>query len=68
MLPILEETTNIMVLDSLRIERKEGGHEVLLSRIRRQLPREAEEIGVSFNALDERRVRGWVDRPARALE
>ncbi len=67
-LPIWEGTTNIMVLDALRVARKEGGHEILLSRIRRQLPREAEEIGAAFDALDERGARGWVDRLARAFE
>jgi acyl-CoA dehydrogenase len=67
-LPIWEGTTNIMVLDALRVARKEGGHEILLSRIRRQLPREAEEIGAVFSAVDERGARGWVDRLARAFE
>ncbi len=67
-LPIWEGTTNIMVLDALRVARKEGGHEILLSRIRRQLPREAEEIGAAFSTLDERGARGWVDRLARAFE
>ena len=67
-LPIWEGTTNIIVLDALRVARKEGGHEILLSRIRRQLPREAEEIGAAFSSLDERGARGWVDRLARAFE
>jgi len=67
-LPIWEGTTNIMVLDALRVARKEGGHEILLSRIRKQLPREAEEIGAAFDSLDERGARGWVDRLARAFE
>ena len=67
-LPIWEGTTNIMVLDALRMARKEGGHEILLSRIRRQLPREADEIAAAFSSLDERGARGWVDRLARAFE
>jgi acyl-CoA dehydrogenase len=67
-LPIWEGTTNIMVLDALRVARKEGGHEILLARIRRQFPREAEEIGAEFSTLDERGARGWVDRLARAFE
>ena len=67
-LPIWEGTTNIMVLDALRVARKEGGHEILLARIRRHLPREAEEIGAAFDALDQRGARGWVDRLARAFE
>ena len=67
-LPIWEGTTNIMVLDALRVARKEGGHEILLSRIRRQLPRDADEIAAAFSSLDERGARGWVDRLARAFE
>ncbi len=67
-LPIWEGTTNIMVLDALRVARKEGGHEILLARIRRQFPREAKEIGAAFSASDERGARGWVDRLARAFE
>ncbi|HYS53195.1 MAG TPA: acyl-CoA dehydrogenase family protein [Thermoanaerobaculia bacterium] len=67
-LPIWEGTTNIMVLDALRVARKEGGHEILLARIRRQFPREAEEIGAAFSTLDVRGARGWVDRLARAFE
>ena len=67
-LPIWEGTTNIMVLDALRVARKEGGHEILLARIRRQFPREAEEIGAAFSTLDERGTRQWVFRLARAFE
>jgi alkylation response protein AidB-like acyl-CoA dehydrogenase len=67
-LPIWEGTTNIMVLDALRVARKEGGHEILLARIRRQFPREAEEIGAASSALDERGAREWVFRLARAFE
>ena len=67
-LPIWEGTTNIMVLDALRVARKEGGHEIMLSRIRRHFPREAEEIGAAFADLDERGARGWVERLARAFQ
>ena len=67
-LPIWEGTTNILVLDALRVARKEGGHEILLDRIRRQLPREADALGGAFASLDERQARGWVDRLARAFE
>ena len=67
-LPIWEGTTNIMVLDALRVARKEGGHEILLARIRRQFPREAEEIGAALSTLEERAAREWVFRLARAFE
>ncbi len=67
-LPIWEGTTNIMVLDALRVARKEGGHEIMLSRIRRHFPREAEEIGATFANLEERGARGWVGRLAHAFE
>ena len=64
-LPIWEGTTNILVLDALRVARKEGGIEILLDRIRRQLPREADALGPP---AEESKARGWVDRLARALE
>ena len=67
-LPIWEGTTNIMVLDALRVARKEGGHEIMLSRIRRHFPREADAIGAAFASLDERGARGWVERLAHAFE
>jgi acyl-CoA dehydrogenase len=67
-LPIWEGTTNILVLDALRVARKERGHELLLARIARQFPGEAEAIGAAFAGLEERAARGWVDRLARAFE
>ncbi len=67
-LPIWEGTTNILVLDALRVARKERGHELLLARIGKQFPGEAEAIGAAFAGLDERAARGWVDRLARAFE
>ncbi len=67
-LPIWEGTTNILVLDAVRVARKERGHELLLARIGKQFPDEAEAIGAAFAGLEERRARGWVDRLARAFE
>ncbi len=67
-LPIWEGTTNILVLDALRVARKERGHELLLARIERQFPDEASAIGAAFAELEERNARGWVDRLARAFE
>ena len=64
-LPIWEGTTNILVLDALRVARKEAGIEILLDRIRRQLPRQADALAPPS---DESAARGWVDRLARALE
>ena len=67
-LPIWEGTTNILVLDALRVARKERGHELLLARIAEHFPDEAEAIGSALAGLEERDARGWVDRLARALE
>ncbi len=67
-LPIWEGTTNILVLDFLRVAKKHRGHEPLLARVRRALPREAEEIAAGFDDLEEKDARGWMDRLARALE
>jgi alkylation response protein AidB-like acyl-CoA dehydrogenase len=67
-LPIWEGTTNVLVLDALRVERKERGHELLLTRIAKHFPDEAKAIGAAFEALEERNARGWVDRLARAFE
>ncbi len=67
-LPIWEGTTNILVLDALRMARKERGHEILLARIRRHFPHEAEELGAALDGLEDREARGWVDRLARTFE
>lgn len=67
-LPIWEGTTNILVLDALRVARKERGHEPLLARIAKQFPEEAESIAAAFDGLEERTARGWVDQLARAFE
>ncbi|HSN67819.1 MAG TPA: acyl-CoA dehydrogenase family protein [Thermoanaerobaculia bacterium] len=67
-LPIWEGTTNILVLDFLRVAKKHRGHEPLLARVRGRLPDQAAEIGAAFEDLDERGARGWMDHLARALE
>jgi acyl-CoA dehydrogenase len=67
-LPIWEGTTNILVLDALRVMHKEGTQEVLLSRIRKQFPREADALAYTFASLDEHDARCWIDRVARLLE
>jgi alkylation response protein AidB-like acyl-CoA dehydrogenase len=67
-LPIWEGTTDILVLDFLRVAKKHRGHESLLARVRAALPEEAAEIAAAFDRLEEREARGWMDRLARALE
>jgi hypothetical protein len=51
----------------LRVARKSGAHEAVLARISRQFPTEAKEIASSFDKLEERQARRWVDRLARAF-
>ena len=67
-LPIWEGTTNILVLDALRVAHKEGSHELLLSRIRTRFPREADALAYTFASLDEHDARGWIDRLARLFQ
>jgi acyl-CoA dehydrogenase len=67
-LPIWEGTTNIIILDALRVTRKERGHELLLARIRPHFPAEADALEVGLASLDERHARRWVDALARAYE
>jgi len=67
-LPIWEGTTNILTLDMLRVARKEQGHILLLDRIRKRFPSEADELESSMASLDERKARRWLDRCARAYE
>src|SRR3954454_16269075 len=67
-LPIWEGTTNILVLDALRVTRKERGHELLLARIRPSFPALADTLEAELASLDERHARRWVDRLARAYE
>lgn len=56
-LPIWEGTTNILVLDALRVARKERGHELLLDCIGG--PR-ADNLRRWFDSLEERGARRWV--------
>ncbi|HEX9161362.1 MAG TPA: acyl-CoA dehydrogenase family protein [Thermoanaerobaculia bacterium] len=67
-LPIWEGTTNILVLDMLRVARKERGHELMLERIRDSFPNEADALALAFKSLDERHARRWLDHLARAYE
>jgi len=67
-LPIWEGTTNILVLDALRVAHKDGSHELLLGRVRSRFPREADALAYTFASLDERDARGWIDRLARLLQ
>jgi acyl-CoA dehydrogenase len=67
-LPIWEGTTNILVLDALRVMHNEETLELLLSRIRKQFPRETDALAYTFASLDERDTRCWIDRLARLLE
>jgi alkylation response protein AidB-like acyl-CoA dehydrogenase len=67
-LPIWEGTTNILVLDALRVMHKDGTHEVLLARIRKHFQREADALAYTFASLDEADARGWVDRLARLFQ
>jgi alkylation response protein AidB-like acyl-CoA dehydrogenase len=64
-LPIWEGTTSILVLDALRVARKEGGHERLLSRIVPHFPAEADDLRRRLATLEERDARGFLDRMAR---
>ena len=67
-LPIWEGTTNILVLDALRVARKEQGHELLLARIRAGAPATADALEAELASLDERHARRWLDQLARAYE
>ncbi len=67
-LPIWEGTTNILVLDALRAARKKGSHRPLLDRIRQSFPNRADELAASFEGLEERFFRQWVDHLARAFQ
>jgi len=67
-LPIWEGTTNILMLDALRVIRKEGSHELLLARARPHFPAECDALAGSLEQLDERDLRGWIDRLARVYE
>ena len=67
-LPIWEGTTNILILDALRVMHKDASQEILLSRIRKQFPRETDALAYTFASLDEHDARCWIDRLARLLE
>jgi acyl-CoA dehydrogenase len=67
-LPIWEGTTNILVLDALRVMHKDATHDLLLSRVRKHFPREADALAYTFATLDEHDARCWIDRLARLLE
>lgn len=67
-LPIWEGTTNILVLDALRVMHKDSTHELLLSRIRKQFPRETDALAYTFASLDEHDARCWIDRLARLYQ
>ena len=67
-LPIWEGTTNILVLDALRVMHKDSSQELILSRIRTRFPREADALAYTFASLDERDARGWIDRLARLYQ
>jgi acyl-CoA dehydrogenase len=67
-LPIWEGTTNILVLDALRVINKDGAHELLLARVRRQFPRETDALAYMLASLDEHDARGWIDRLTRLYE
>lgn len=67
-LPIWEGTTNILVLDAMRVARKSGAHAFLIERIRKAYPREASSLEESFARLEETGFRRWIDRLARLYE
>ncbi|HYH08339.1 MAG TPA: acyl-CoA dehydrogenase family protein [Thermoanaerobaculia bacterium] len=70
-LPIWEGTTNILVLDAVRVMNKDNAHELLLARIRKhskEFARDADSLAYRFARLDEHDARGWVDRLARLYE
>jgi acyl-CoA dehydrogenase len=69
-LPIWEGTTNILVLDAVRVMHKDGAHELLLSRIRshKEFARDADSLAYRFASLDEHDARGWIDKLARLYE
>jgi len=67
-LPIWEGTTNILVLDALRVMRKERTHELVLDRTRAHFPAESAALEASLGSLEESGGRGWIDRLARLFE
>ncbi len=67
-LPIWEGTTNILVLDALRVIQKESTHELILARTHAQFPKESDALANELPTLDELDVRHWIDRLARLYE
>lgn len=67
-LPIWEGTTNILILDALRVAHKDAAHELVLGRIRKHFPRDADALAYTFASLDEHDSRGWFDRLVRLYE
>jgi alkylation response protein AidB-like acyl-CoA dehydrogenase len=67
-LPIWEGTTNVLVLDALHVMRKSAAHELLLARTRTLFRAESDALAASFDALEEKDARGWIDRLARLYE
>lgn len=67
-LPIWEGTTNVLVLDTLRVARKDDGLEPLVSLVSRRFPGEAKELAAELRSLGERDARGFVDHLARLVQ
>ncbi|MFZ2492135.1 MAG: acyl-CoA dehydrogenase family protein [Thermoanaerobaculia bacterium] len=67
-LPIWEGTTNILVLDALRVVLRHGTHEMLLARIRKHFPRDADALAYTLASLDEHDARCWMDRLVRLFQ
>jgi acyl-CoA dehydrogenase len=67
-LPIWEGTTNILMLDALRVMNKDDSHELLLSRTRVHFPAETEALANALVSMDEVDTRGWIDKLARLFE
>ncbi len=67
-LPIWEGTTNILMLDALRVMSKDGSHELILSRTRQHFPQETDKLANAFGSLAEHEARGWIDQLARLFE
>ncbi len=64
-LPIWEGTTNVLVLDFLRVARKEGGARPLLERAAAFFPADARRLEEELPTLAERDARRFFDRLAR---
>jgi acyl-CoA dehydrogenase len=67
-LPIWEGTTNILMLDALRVMNRDASHELLLSRTRVHFPAETDALASALPSLDEQDTRRWIDRLARLFE